>query len=43
MSKWPVIENVAIFILIGFLCYLLESGWPILLILACNTKSGSKI
>jgi hypothetical protein len=42
---WAFIENIFLFILIGFLCWLFKSGWPILLIVFANyvrTKNNDK-
>ncbi|CAB4125560.1 hypothetical protein UFOVP58_169 [uncultured Caudovirales phage] len=35
--SWAVLENIALFILVGFLCWFFNSGWAVLLLLTLNT------
>ncbi len=41
MKTNEVIENIVLFILIGFLCFFCKSGWPCLLILMANRQPRS--
>ena len=40
--KWMQLKNVALFALIGFLCWLFKSGWPCLLIVCYSYYSDDK-